>query len=380
MRSAAPDMAARLASVVLALGLAGCGIFGEKREPPEALPAPAGGASVERVWNTALGAASGVGFAPAVAGGSVWAAAESGTLMRIDAQSGRMLWRVDAGSRLTAGVGTDGSVAVVASRDGSLIAFDAEGQRLWTVPLGAEVVNPPAVADGLVLVRASDNRVIALDAGTGKRRWNFQRQNPPLVLRQAGGISIVDDFAFIGMPGGRIVALDVKAGAPRWDAPFALPRGTTDLERISDVVGAPRVIGRDVCAVAYQGRIGCLDGLTGRPVWSRDFSSASGFDVDERGLVAIDTSNRVRAFSRDGEPQWERTGFARRSLSAPLIAATAVAIGDLEGNLLVLTRSDGTVAARAATDGSPIVAAPARADGLAVVQTSAGGLFAFRIE
>jgi outer membrane protein assembly factor BamB len=371
----------RSLALVAALVLGGCGIFGgTTREPPEPLAAPAGGLSAKPVWNVALGARAPVGFAPAYAGGNVWAAAENGTVVRVDAATGRTLWRTDVGSRLTSGVGSDGQIAVVATRDGALVALDADGNRLWTAPIGTEVINPPAVGGGTVVVRANDNRVIALDAASGKRRWNYQRQNPPLVLRQAGGIALIEDFAFVGMPGGRIVALDVRNGAPRWDAPLAPPRGTTDLERISDVIGAPLVIGREVCAVTYQGRIGCVDGPTGRQIWSREFSSAAGFDADTRGLVSVDTGNRLRAFTRTGEPEWERTGFARRNLSGPAIVAGAIAVGDLQGNLLAFTRADGVFAARATTDGSPIVAAPVPADGIVVVQTSAGGLYAFRIE
>jgi outer membrane protein assembly factor BamB len=110
------------------------------------------------------------------------------------------------------------------------------------------VVSAPAVADGTVLVRTSDNRVVAYDTDGGKRRWQYQRQNPPLVLRNSGGIAMVPGLAFVGMPGGRMVALALGSGAPRWDVPLAQPRGTTELERIADVVGSPLVIGRELCA------------------------------------------------------------------------------------------------------------------------------------
>jgi outer membrane protein assembly factor BamB len=384
MRSARSDgvrRARRLATAVLAMALlGGCGLFTSSRQPPEPLPVPAQDAAitVARAWTASLGARSAVGFVPAVADGSVWAAAENGTVLRVDAATGSQRWRIELGMRLTSGVGTDGRVAVVASRDGSLVALDAQGSRAWTAAIGAEVVNPPVVAGGLVLVRASDNRVLAVDAATGERRWTFRRQNPPLVLRQAGGITVSGDIAFVGMPGGRVVALELRTGAPRWDVPFAMPRGTTDIERIADVVGAPVVNGRDVCAVTYQGRIGCLDAVSGRPVWARDFSSAAGLDADSSGVVAVDASDRVRAFDTRGQPAWERDGFGRRNLTAPLVHAEAVWVGDFEGNLLAFRRADGRFAARAATDGAPIAAAPAAAGELVVVQTAAGGLFAFR--
>jgi outer membrane protein assembly factor BamB len=379
LRLASRTSRAAIAAAVLALA-GGCGLFGSSRQPPEPLPAPAAdaGVSLQRAWDVSLGAPSGVGFAPMFADASIWAAASDGTVVRIDAATGAVRWRSDAGARLTAGVGTDGSLVAVATRDGAIVAFGADGRRLWGTPIGAEVVNPPAVAAGLVLVRASDNRVIALDAATGTRRWNFQRQNPPLVLRQAGGIAVAGDVAFVGMPGGRIVALDLRSGAPRWDAAFAMPRGTTDIERIADVVGAPVPLAGEVCAVAYQGRIGCLDAASGRSTWARDFSSAAGLDADANGVVSVDASDRVRAFDGRGQPAWERDGFGRRNLSAPVIVGDLVLAGDLQGNVLAFRRSDGRFVARGATDGTAITAPPARTDGLAVFQTVSGGLHALR--
>lgn len=35
------------------------------------------------------------------------------------------------------------------------------------------------------------------------------------------------------------------------------PRGASDLERLTDVVGSPQIAGNLLCAVAYQGRIVC---------------------------------------------------------------------------------------------------------------------------
>jgi outer membrane protein assembly factor BamB len=309
----------------------------------------------------------------------VWAAAQDGTVARFDLDTGRAVWLVSVGKPLSAGVGTDGTTTVVATRDGNLIALDAQGATRWTAPVGAEVVTPPAVADGTVLLRTSDNRVLAHDVESGRRRWQFQRQNPPLVLRNSGGIAMVPGVGFVGMPGGRMVALALDTGAPRWDVPLAQPRGATELERIADVVGSPLVIGRELCAASYQGRVGCLDASTGAPVWVRDFSSAVGLDVDTRGVVLPDANDVVHAFDRGGQPAWQQKGFARRRLSAPLIVGGGVAIGDVEGNLLWLSRADGTLAAVTRTDGKPIVAPPAAVGSTLVVQTAGGTLHAFRV-
>jgi outer membrane protein assembly factor BamB len=374
-----PAAGRRLAALGL-LGLGGCALFGTSRKPPDPLPSPSGSVRVGPAWSVVLGARSGIGFAPVVAGDSVWAAAQDGTVVRVATDTGRTVWRTALGRALTAGVGADGTVAVVATRDGALVALEAGGAERWSANVGAEIVTPPAVADGTVLVRTTDNRVHAYDAALGTRRWSFTRQSPTLVLRHSGGIAIVPGIGFVGLPGGRLVALALPTGAPRWDVPLAQPRGATELERVADVVGSPLVIGRELCAVAYQGRIGCVDLATGAPLWLRDFSSAVGLDIDDAGVVAPDSDDTVHAFDRGGRPVWQSKGFARRRLSAPLIVGGAVALGDFEGNLIWLARGDGSLAAVSRTDGTPIVAPPASAGTTLVAQTSGGALHAFRVE
>ena len=371
----------RGALIAIAISLAGCSAFGDSRPAPAPLPATVGNAPIKRIapiWSSAVGKASGVGFAPVSIGDAVWAATSDGTVVKLSIDTGQILWRTQLGRTLTAGVGTDGSTVVVVTREGTLIALDEQGRSRWTSALAGEVVTPPAVGDGLVLVRTTDNRVLVFDAETGKSRWNFSRQNPPLVLRHSGGVAMIPGVAFVGMPGGRMLALSLQNGAPRWDVPFAQPRGTTELERIADVVGSPLVFGREVCAVSYQGRIGCLDRASGAASWLKEFSSAVGLDVDARGVVAPDDKDGVYAFDRGGEPQWQNRSFARRRLSAPLIVGNAVALGDLEGNILWLGRTDGRLQALSRTDGRPIVAPPVSVGDVLVVQTSGGGVFAFK--
>jgi outer membrane protein assembly factor BamB len=301
-------------------------------------------------------------------------------LTRVDIDTGRERWRTLTGKTLTAGVGTDGLVSVVATLEGEILAYDVDGQFKWSARIGAEIFTPPAVADGTVLLRTTDNRVLAFDSDNGNRRWTFQRQNPPLVLRQSGGVAMVPSLGFIGMPGGRLVALGLSSGSPRWDVPLAQPRGATELERMADVVGTPLVIGQELCAATYQGRVGCLNAATGEPVWTKNFSSAVGLDVDRRGVVLPDADDIVHAFDRAGEPVWQQKGLMRRRLSAPLIAARSVAFGDFQGNVLWLSRDDGTLSAVSTTDGKAILAPPTAVGSILVVQTSGGTLCAFRVE
>ena len=245
---------------------------------------------------------------------------------------------------------------------------------------GAEVVTVPSVALGLVVVRTSDNRVAAFETDTGKRRWTFQRQNPPLVLRQTSAIAMDASTAYVGLPGGRLVALSLETGALRWESAVALPRGSNEIERIADVVGTPLISGREICAATFQGRVGCFDTASGRALWGRELSSPSGLDLDGRLLVVPDDRGDVHAFARSGASLWRQDKLRQRGLSAPLLMERMVLVGDRAGLVHALSRDDGAIAARLSTDDSPIVAAPVAADGLAVVQTAAGSVYALRVE
>ncbi|HQY28180.1 MAG TPA: PQQ-binding-like beta-propeller repeat protein, partial [Burkholderiaceae bacterium] len=93
---------------------------------------------------------------------------------------------------------------------------------------------------------------------------------------------------------------------------------------------------------------------------------------DERG--------DVHAFARSGASVWRADKLRQRGLSAPLLTPRFVLLGDSTGLVHGVSRDDGALAARLATDGSAIVAAPVAAEGLAVVQTAAGALYALRVE
>lgn len=383
--------AVTLSTLATAIALAGCSSLSslnpfsskaEQKNPPAPLVEFKPSLSVRTAWSVSVGGSRGFAFAPALANGSIFAAAADGTVVRIDASSGRQVWRINAGLPLTAGVGSDGLLVAVAGEKGALIALDADGKQRWKIQASSEILAAPAVGQGLVIVRSVDNRIAAYDAETGSRRWVVQRTAPPLTLRTAGGIVISGPTAYVGMPGGRLLALAVSNGGPRWEVAVGDPKGTTELERIADVSGMPVIAGRDACAVAYQGRVACFDAVTGAPRWAKDFSSDVGVAVDERNLYAADDRGTVNAFVREtGTGVWRNNKLANRRLSTPAALRRAVAVGDSQGYVHFLSREDGAFVARAATDGSSLTAAVPLVDGANVIfQTQAGTLAAFAAE
>ena len=374
---------------VLALALSGCAgfslnpvdWFGSKSTGPKMaeLPVLSGAIAVRMLWQANIGAAGSAVFSPAVAAGSVFAAAEDGTVARLEAGSGRQVWRVNAGRALSGGVGADSSLVVAGTAQGEVIALDAaDGRVRWRARASSEVLAPPALTGDLVIVRSADSRLFAFDARDGKRRWVYQRSAPTLTVRSPVGIVAARGLIFAGFSGGKLAAIILANGALRWEATVSLPRGATELERVTDVVGLPWISGREVCAVAYQGRVACFDFTTGNLLWARPLSSTAGLDADPRYLFVSDEKGTVHALDRAGGANvWTQDRLAWRRLTAPLALGRELAVGDAEGFVHLLSRENGSFVGRTATDGGPIGSAPVRGDGGFIVQTAKGGLYAF---
>jgi outer membrane protein assembly factor BamB len=354
---------------------------GSEGPTPAPLTPLADGRTVRVLWSTSVGDADRFVFSPVLVGDNVYAAAHDGTVMRIDAASGATRWRVSLEPRLSAGVGSDGSTVVVATQEGEVLALNAaDGALRWRARVSSEVLAAPAVGEGLAIVRSVDSRVFAFDVADGKRRWVYQRAPSPLLIRSPAGVTLVSGFALAGFPGGKLVGIAIANGAARWEGSVARPQGATELERVADVVGEPSVLGREVCAAAYQGRVTCFDMRNGNPVWSREMSSVTGVSQDARHAYVSDEQGGVHALDRlTGRSLWKQDKLAYRQLSLPYSTGEAIAVGDLEGYVHFLAQDSGAFVARIATDGGAVRAAPIRLPSGFLVQTRNGGLFALAL-
>lgn len=341
------------------LALAGCSMFSsnDDRYEPAPLTEYAPGMSVSTIWSTSVGSGSGYGFVPAVVGDAVYAATPNGSVAKLDLATGRELWKASADTKLSAGVGSDGNTTVVASPLGVVFAFDDTGKLKWKAQASSDVSIAPVVGYGAVVVRSGDYRIQAFNIETGDRLWSLQRPGPALALRSNAQMVMAEGLVITGLPGGKLLAINVGSGNVQWEGTVATPRGASDLERLTDVVGAPRIAGNLLCAVAYQGRIVCFDVTQGgRPLWAKDFSSSSGMALDGQFAYAPDQQGVVSAFALDsGTNVWKQAALKNRQLTSPAPLGAAIAVGDLDGYVHFLSRSDGSLLARLSVGGGAII-------------------------
>jgi outer membrane protein assembly factor BamB len=369
--------------VVAGLGVAGCSSLdainpfassGPKMTPLTPVTAKV---DMRELWSASIGKAGDYTFTPAVVGNSVYVAARDGAISKL--VDGRTEWSIKAGQPLSGGVGANGRLVAVGTAKGDVLAFAADdGRPLWQAKVSSEVLAAPAVGDAGVAVKSGDNRVVLLDAGDGGRKWLYQRATPPLAVRSAAPPVIADRFVFAGFPGGKLVALTLQNGAPAWEGTVASPKGATELDRVADVVSVPAIDGRQICGVAFQGRVACFDmGQGGALMWAREVSSASGLALDSRFLYVTDARGAVHALDRSsGASLWKQDRLLNRQVSGPAVKGNVVAVADGEGYLHLLSREDGGFVGRQKIDGSPVRAPVTTVGGAFLVQTSGGSVSA----
>lgn len=337
--------------------------------------------AAKTLWTASVGKSGDFVFTPALIEQNIYVASAGGDLMKLDAATGRTVWRVDTDTSLTAGVGASGNTVAVVGSKGNLLVYGADGKLRWKAQASSEILAAPAVGYGLVVVRSIDNRVAAYDSETGVRKWAIDRPLPPLILRTSAGITLTEKFAMVATPGGKLIALALNNGGLRWEGAIGEPKGATELERVADLTGTPVVVGNDVCTVAFQGRVGCYDTALGTLRWAKNISSEVGIGVDERFVFAVDTTSAIFAYSKSaGASVWRNDKLLNRRISTPTSFGRAVVVGDGFGYVHFLSREDGAFLARVATDGGQISAAPVIAGSNLIVQTKSGAVVAIAAE
>ncbi|MFO1435568.1 MAG: outer membrane protein assembly factor BamB [Gammaproteobacteria bacterium] len=350
--------------------------------PPTPLEEFAPTVAVKQLWSTSVGKGTDEQFLklePTLVGDRIYTAERRGRVGVYKSATGQNIWTTDLDERISGGPGVGEGLVLVGTSEGEIVALnEADGKQRWRSAVSSEVLAPPRAASGVVVVHTGDGSITALDAADGKRLWSYERATPTLTLRGSSAPLIADDLVIAGFDNGRLVALDIKSGKVEWEAIVAVSTGRSDLDRMVDIDGEPLRMGDTIYVATFQGRVAAVSLISGEVRWARDFSSYAGIAVDDSYLYLTDASGVIWAFDREtGSAVWRQEKLRARAPTAGAIAGDYLVIGDLEGYLHWLRRSDGQFAARARVDESRIIAPPVSDGGTVYAYSSDGDLSAF---
>lgn len=340
----------RVASLLMALAIAGCAGSPSPVVPPTPLAEFKPALRVEQSWARRIGAGAAGHFlqlGPAYDRGHVMVASRRGAVSAHAAETGERLWRNDLNVPLSSGPGIAGDLVLLGGKAEIIALQRGDGTLRWRVPVSSESLGDPVRAGDIVVVRTIDGAVYGLAAQDGRRLWRVQQAVPLLSLRGQSSPLIAGDAAIVGFANGRVAAYGLRDGALLWETTVVVPRGRTELERLADIDGQ-LALGEGVIFVAgYQGRVGAIALANGRPLWSRDISSYQGLTTAGREVFVSDAEGNVWALAQqNGATMWRQDALRGRQLSAPVVQGDAIVVGDFDGHLHWIAREDGRFLAR----------------------------------
>jgi len=271
-----------------------------------------------------------------------------GVLNIIGLKTGDFEQEIDLGATISAGVGGNEEVWLLATRDAYVIAVDAKTRtERWRTRVPSEVLAKPVIYEDTVVIRTIDGKILSLNIDSGKIRWQYQRAIPDLTLRGTSEPVIARDKIFVGLADGRLIAISPDDGEVVWDVALAIPAGRSEIQRLVDIDGDAQIYGRVLYAASFQGRIAAIDVDRGQFLWARDFSTHTGLLVDEKVVYSSDENGNIWALDRlNGATIWKQEKLAYRKLTRPTIIGDYLAVGDFEGYVHLLSRYDGHFIAR----------------------------------
>lgn len=373
-------MSIRISAVLICLVmgslLSGCAA---KRTIPT-VPKLTSSIGIKTVWTNNTSQSEYAQFAPQLLEAEIIDAGDK-QIKIIDAEKGITRKEIKLKKKMASGIGTNGNLFVVASNKGEVYTYNRNGELVWQNQASSEVLAPAVLSnDGYVIIRTIDGRITAYAQEDGKQVWQFMRPVPALALRNYAPVTAVGGLVFAGLANGQLVALAEKNATVIWEGQVAIPKGATELERAVDVLARPLIVDQAVCVVAYQGKVGCFEGVSGTPIWTKEMASGSDLATDGQALFGVTSKAEVLAFDvGNGASLWQMDKLKGRELGAPVVFGQYIVFGDMEGYVYFLNKASGEIEGIRRVVRAPIRQQPIVHNDMVLIKSTKGHLVALKV-
>lgn len=129
----------------------------------------------------------------------------------------------------------------------------------------------PLVADGVMYLTEAPNNVIALDPLTGRIFWVYEHKLPDITYPCCGrvnrGVSILEGTLFHGTHDAKLIALDARTGRKKWETTVVDYTQGYALTHAPLVVKDKVIVGTAGGELGIRGFLAAYDAKTGKEVW-----------------------------------------------------------------------------------------------------------------
>ncbi len=179
--------------------------------------------------------------------------------------------------------------------------------------------------------------MVALEAATGKKRWQYERDTPEgFSIHGHAGPRLGGDVIYTGFDDGYLVALGAETGELRWARSLAAAS-----DQFVDVDSTPVLREDLVVAASYSGGLYALRAKDGEVVWRMGVEGAVAIRAGATRLYVASPRDGLAAVTMQGRIEW-RQGLAQAGdLTPPQEVGPYLIFTGGRSGLFVVDRSTG---------------------------------------
>jgi outer membrane protein assembly factor BamB len=274
-----------------------------------------------------------------VVGDKLVVGSRAGNVVALSAGSGRTVWSTPVSGGIDAEARYDAQRGQVylGSDDGWFYAFGPDGAVRWSYKSKGAIERLPELDTELVYFTTANDRVVALEAATGKWRWQYERDTPEgFTIHGHSGVRLHEGAAFVGFSDGFLVALQAATGQVMWARSLAAAT-----EQFVDVDATPALFGDTVIASSYSGGLYALADRNGDVRWRRGIEGASALRIDAGRLYVAAPREGLAAFTPDGNVLWRQGLADAGDLTPPQAVGPYLLFSGSRAGLFIVDRATG---------------------------------------
>lgn len=351
------------------------------------------------VWSASIGEGNDrkhrITADPVVADGRIFTL-DSRAQVVATSTSGATLWARDltpasdsSNDASGGGLAYAGGTVFVSSGFGVVSALDAAtGKVKWQQRMDAPGSGAPAAVGGLVYVISRDNTAWVMDAATGKVKWRLTGTPSQSGVVGASSPAVTDRLVLLPFASGEIVAALRKGGTRTWSSIVAGERVGRAYAQVSDITGEPVVKNGVIYTGNSAGRTVALN-LSGERLWTAKEGATSPVWVSGGSVFLVSDENEiVRLDAQTGQRIWgtqlpyftKQRARRYREIYAnlgPVLAGGKLWVASSDGIMRGYNPVDGSLVVQTALPGGAATR-PVVVNGTAYVVARNGKLLALR--
>lgn len=355
------------------------------------------GENPRKVWSVRIAGSTPIhrlAASPVVGGGRIYAMDTEGHVRAFDAGTGRELWkdvfRLPDSTTSVFGGGAaynDGKLFITTGL-GEVAAIEADsGKVLWRVKPAGPLRGSPTIAFGGVYVMTQDNQIIALNVADGTQLWSESGSVSQTGVFGVAAAAAGQGTIVAGYSSGELVAYRYENGRQLWSDALARTSIATSVSTLTDIDADPIIERGRVYALGQGGRMAAYEIVSGQRVWELNLAGISTPAVAGDWIFTLTDEDKLLCIAKaTGKVRWIAQLKAYRNVkkkkgpiffTGPVLAGNRLWVANSEGEIFAASVTDGSFK-RHAQLGAPVTLAPVVAGGTLYVLDDSGHITAFR--